>query len=314
MTEPRVSIIMPAHNASKTIAEAVHSALNQSMGNLELIVCDDASNDGTGSILNTIVDKRLKAIRNETNLGAGRSRDKAIELASAPWLAVIDADDRWKPDRLEKLLAATDGQNDVLVFDDLLMCHEKNGVMTPWRPLHGNHAFGTSGDAARNIALGDYITAPRLLIKPLFPSETVKESHIRHSDRKFGEDAEFFLRLAMAGLRFRYFPEALYLYRITPGSATANIGHKAAMRECIESCAAMHDWPPEIQRAFSRKIDMLRCNETLYAIAADMCRGNLQAAIQHGLSNPRALKSLPGRLLRHLGYQFHRMTHGGASR
>src|SRR5690606_165698 len=113
-----VSVVMPAYNAAGTLLESVRSVLSQSMSELELIVCDDASTDATSELLKTIDDPRLKYIRNLSNLGPGASRDNAIDQASAPWIALIDADDVWLPKRLERLLEAAQEAPDRLIFDD----------------------------------------------------------------------------------------------------------------------------------------------------------------------------------------------------
>lgn len=309
-----VSVIMPTYNAESTVLGAVNSILDQTVKNLELIVCDDRSTDGTREVLSSIDDPRLKMLWNDRNLGPGPSRDVAIAASSAPWLAVIDADDEWTHNRLERMLLAAGDRDDIVVFDDLMMCHDSRGAMVPWKALHGTTAFGATGKGARDIEIEQYILAPRLLIKPLIPARIVRTLGIRHSERRFAEDAEFFLHLAMAGLRYRYLPEPLYLYRITPGSATAQAGDRTLMRQCMEFCAGLDGWPQSTKQAFESKIEMLRRNEVLYAIADDVRRGDWVAACRRGISSPAALKMLPGRLIRQIGYQMHRIAHNGAVR
>lgn len=312
MTAPLASIIMPAHNASATISEAVHSVLHQSIKNLELIVCDDASTDSTPHLIDKITDPRVRPIHNPTNLGPGSSRDRAIEAASAPWIAFIDADDAWQPQRLEKLLAAIE-DSDAAIFDDIMTCHDANGHLIPWQPIHGTRAFRGSGKLARHIQIEDYITSPRLLIKPLISTAFIRKHHIRHSNRRFGEDAEFFLRLAAAGARFRYLPEPLYLYRVQPGSATSQASI-SQMRECIQDCENITDWSDSVKDAFQRKIRTLRHNETLYRFAAHLKAGQPASAIRDLAADPAALAILPGRSRRYMAYHAHRILHGGASR
>ena len=313
MKNPVVSVVMPAYNAADTLQESVRSVLSQSMGELELIVCDDASTDATPELLAKINDPRLKCIRNLGNLGAGRSRDRAIEQALAPWVAVIDADDVWLPERLGQLLEAAKGAPDRLIFDDIMICHSSTDGLVPWRVVHGLGAFGGHGLEARDLAIEDYLASPRLLIKPLIPRAAICQSGLRHSSRSFGEDAEYFLRLALAGVGFRYLPEPLYLYRVQPGSATAGAGVEQ-MRECIESCAELEGWSSGVQRAFQHKIESLRHNETLYAVAEHIRRGQFLLAAGQVVSDPAVLGILPRRLVRHLAYQFHRLRYGGGSR
>lgn len=308
-----VSVVMPAYNAAETLLESVRSVLSQSMSELELIVCDDASTDATPELLRTIDDPRLKYIRNPGNLGPGASRDSAIEQASAPWIALIDADDVWLPKRLERLLEAVQEAPDQLIFDDIMTCHSSMSGLVPWRVVHGEDAFGGYGAGVRNLGIEDYLASPRLLIKPLIPLAAIRKAALRHSNRSFGEDAEYFLRLALAGVGFRYLPEPLYLYRVQPGSATARAGVKQ-MRECIEACAALEGWSDSAEEAFRRKIRSLRHNETLYAMAEHMRRGQLLSVARQVISDPAVLSILPRRLLQYLSYQAHRLRYGGASR
>lgn len=99
-----VSVIMPAYNAELHIFEAVHSVLNQTHSNLELIVLDDGSTDNTLKILQSINDSRLILHKNKENQGIVKTLNKAVMLSSGLYIARMDADDVSSPDRLEKQL------------------------------------------------------------------------------------------------------------------------------------------------------------------------------------------------------------------
>ncbi len=304
---------MPTYNSASTLLESVRSVLAQSMSNLELIVCDDASEDDTPNILRAVNDPRLKYIRNQSNLGPGLSRDRAIEQACATWIAVIDADDVWLPERLERLLEVASVAPDRLIFDDIMICHSSVHGLVPWREVHGADAFGGCGIKFRDITIEDYLNSSRLLIKPLIPLAAIRQAGLCHSSRPFGEDAEYFLRLALAGVGFSYLPKPLYLYRVQPGSLTASVGQKQ-MRECIESCAELDGWSDSVRAAFKRKIISLRHNETLYSIIGYIRRGQFFLAAGQFFYDPVVLLILPRRLLRFIAYQLHRLRHGGKSR
>lgn len=313
-SSPLVSVIIPAFNASNTIAQAIESVLCQTMPDLELIVCDDASTDRTQELVKSFQDCRLKYIKNNINLGAGLSRDHAIKYATAPWVALIDADDVWAPNRLEMLLDCAKGYPDSLVFDDILVCHNSvDNILIPWGSLHGVKAFGGNGSKARNLGVESYLASSRLLIKPLIPLSLVREFMICHSKRTFGEDAEYFLKFALVGARFRYLPEPLYLYRVQSGSATAR-SDVGQMRECIEECAAWEGWSISAQEAFKKKIISLRHNEAMYSIVDDVKKGRLFAAIKTFIKKPALIKLFPPRLFKHLMYQLHRLRHNGENR
>ncbi|MGO5542846.1 glycosyltransferase family 2 protein [Blautia sp. HCP3S3_H10_1] len=97
-----VSIIMPSYNTAKYIALAIQSIIEQTYQNWELIIVDDYSTDSTDLIVESIHDSRIKYIKNEKNLGAAACRNKAIRHAKGRWIAFLDSDDKWKPEKLEK--------------------------------------------------------------------------------------------------------------------------------------------------------------------------------------------------------------------
>lgn len=104
MTTPKISVVMPAYNAEKHIAEAIESILNQTFTDFELLIIDDASTDKTFEIAKDYADKdsRIKIIRNTENLNIGGSLNKGISEAKAEIIARMDADDISLPDRFQK--------------------------------------------------------------------------------------------------------------------------------------------------------------------------------------------------------------------
>ncbi len=113
-----VSIIMPAYNAEKTVARAIDSVLAQTYGQWELIVVDDASTDSTWEILTLYAsrDSRIRPLCNEKNRGVSETRSRALRSATGPWVALLDSDDAWLPEKLEKQLALAAAKNCPLVF------------------------------------------------------------------------------------------------------------------------------------------------------------------------------------------------------
>ena len=97
---PSVSVIMAVYNGERHVREAVDSILAQSLNNLELIVVDDASTDATWRVLGSCHDSRLRGLRNPSRLGAAAARNRAIQVAQAPLIAIQDADDVSLPQRL----------------------------------------------------------------------------------------------------------------------------------------------------------------------------------------------------------------------
>lgn len=100
---PLVSVIMPAYRASAYIAEAVRSVMAQTYPNWELLVIDDGSDDDTCAIVEGLAaaDRRIRLLRTPENLGAAGSRNRGLDCAAGEYIAFLDSDDLWLPDKLQ---------------------------------------------------------------------------------------------------------------------------------------------------------------------------------------------------------------------
>lgn len=101
-----VSIIMPSYNTGQFIQETIESVMAQSYTNWELIIVDDCSTDGTDKIVEKyLVDKRIRFMENDKNSGAAVSRNRALCEAKGRWIAFLDSDDLWEPNKLQKQIS-----------------------------------------------------------------------------------------------------------------------------------------------------------------------------------------------------------------
>lgn len=100
-----VSIIMPAYNCDKYIAESIKSVLAQTYTNWELLIVDDCSTDNTKKIIDSFQDSRIRYQYNSQNSGAAVSRNKALAIAKGRYIAFLDSDDTWSEYKLEKQIA-----------------------------------------------------------------------------------------------------------------------------------------------------------------------------------------------------------------
>ena len=101
-----VSVLIPAYNCERTIRRAIESALQQTFQDFELIVVDDGSLDGTLEVVKTIVDPRIKVVRHPENSGEAEARNTAIKSSSGRYLAFLDSDDEWLPEKLSRQMEA----------------------------------------------------------------------------------------------------------------------------------------------------------------------------------------------------------------
>lgn len=101
-----VSIIMPSYNTAGYISETIESVIKQTYANWELIIVDDCSADNTDEVVKPyLTDERIKYLKNEKNSGAAVSRNYALREAKGKWIAFLDSDDLWLPEKLEKQIA-----------------------------------------------------------------------------------------------------------------------------------------------------------------------------------------------------------------
>jgi len=99
-----VSIITPVYNSEKYISDTIKSVLSQTHANWEMIIADDCSKDNTEDIVKHFMDPRITYFKLDKNSGAAIARNKALEKANGKYIAFLDADDIWKPDKIEKQL------------------------------------------------------------------------------------------------------------------------------------------------------------------------------------------------------------------
>ncbi|MGY1769904.1 glycosyltransferase [Blastococcus sp. SYSU D00813] len=112
---PRISVIMAARNAAGSVREAIESVVEQTVDGWELIVVDDASDDGTLNEIRSVGDSRIRVVANARCMGAAASRNLAVAQSRGEYIAVMDADDRSRPTRLALESAFLDRRPDVSV-------------------------------------------------------------------------------------------------------------------------------------------------------------------------------------------------------
>lgn len=101
---PLVSIVMPAYNCGPVLGASVESVRAQTYTHWELLIIDDASTDDTWELMQALAapDARIRIFQNPGNYGTGKTRNLGVEKAAGDWVAFLDSDDLWRPDKLEK--------------------------------------------------------------------------------------------------------------------------------------------------------------------------------------------------------------------
>ena len=125
-----VSIIMPSYNTARYISDSINSVLSQTYNNWELIIIDDCSTDNTIDVVKSFKDSRIILLQNEKNSGAALSRNYALREAKGKWIAFLDSDDVWVPEKLEKQIAFMEENDYAFTFTDYRIC--LNGTWLPY--------------------------------------------------------------------------------------------------------------------------------------------------------------------------------------
>lgn len=121
-----VSIIMPSYNTARFIKDSIDSVLNQTYRNWELIIIDDCSTDESISIIKNINDKRIILLENQENSGAAVSRNYGLRKANGKYIAFLDSDDLWLPEKLENQIRFMESNNYVFTYTCYEQISEEN--------------------------------------------------------------------------------------------------------------------------------------------------------------------------------------------
>ncbi len=235
----KVSVIMANYRGAEHLFAAVTSVLRQSHADLELIVSDDASPDDSLAIVRAAMtgDRRVRLIEAIANAGPAAARNRALDIASGDWVAILDSDDLLHPGRLERLVTAAGQLGADIIADDLVFFGdtvEASGrTLLQSLDLRAPLAVTTglfleaSGESRRVPALG--------YLKPLIRRSLIGAQRYDESLR-IGEDYDFILRLLLSGGRFFVVPDPMYLYR----RHTASISHRLT-EGAVCAMLAAHD-------------------------------------------------------------------------
>ena len=289
---PRVSVVMPTYNLERYVGQAIASVLAQSEASFELLVVDDASTDATRDAVRAFHDDRLRLFVMERNGGQSAARNRALAEARGEWVALIDADDWWAPERLERLLEAADLADAAMVADD---CHLiEDGATRPWGSLlwlHGLHI-----DTPRLIGAAEFVRSDLGPTKPVIRRDVVVRHGIAFDEKLHHvEDFAFGLDCLLAGASLLVVPEAYYFYRARRGARTSDrVGTLREHAEVAERLARDERVrpDPELRRALARVARLDRSGMPYYELVAFIKAGRMASAARVVLRSPGVLQVL----------------------
>ncbi len=207
-----VSIIMPYYKKSKYIEQTINSILNQSIQDFEIIIIDDELSESSFNVLTKLqkIDSRLNVFKNKNNLGAGPSRNKAIDFCKGEYIAFCDCDDLWKPKKLEKQIKLMKDLNLKFSFTSYEIINNEN-LKIGFREAKKNLNFKSLRNSC-DIGLSTVI----------IKKEIFNEKKFRFGKTKTKEDFILWLILAKNGIKITGIKECLVSWRKNPESLSSS--------------------------------------------------------------------------------------------
>ncbi len=209
---------MAAYNAEKTIEKAIDSVLEQTYKNFELIVVNDKSSDKTIDIVNKYqkLDHRIKLINNETNVGVALTRHMGVINANGDWIAILDSDDAWEPDKLRRQVIFQEKSGGKLIFTgSAFMDNEGNRLDSI---LHVPNIINYESLLKQNLISNSSV----LVLKSLHEKNEVFTDSVH-------EDFACWLKILKTGECAYGIDEPLLIYRISSSGKSGNKMKSAIM-------------------------------------------------------------------------------------
>ena len=214
MSSPRLSVIMAVRNGAEHLEEAVASILGQSFRDFEFLIVDDGSDDATPEMLAQLAkgDHRIEIIRNDVSLGPYPSANRALEIARAPLIARMDADDISAPERLARQVAFLEARPDHMVVSSSYRAIDGSG-----RTLYVKRKPADDYCVKWWLRFRMCLEHPATCFRALLPDGSRVKYDESHS---VAQDYELFSRLAQVG-KMAVLPEVLFSYRVHDKNITA---------------------------------------------------------------------------------------------
>lgn len=208
-----ISIITPAYNAEKTILKTIESVRVQTHTHWELIIINDGSQDNTFKVVNSIEDSRIK-IFNYPNGGVATARNRGIEKATGDYIAFLDADDFWTPNKLElQLQALQQNPQANVAYSWTYFLYEATGICSPNEPVN------YQGNVYTQLLLNNFLCSGS---NPLVSRQAINSVGLFDPSFPHCADWDYYLRLA-AKWDFVVVPQHQIYYLQSSNSMTSKV-------------------------------------------------------------------------------------------
>ena len=293
-TRPIVSVVMANFNGAPYLADAIGSACRQSLTDIEIIVSDDASTDGSIDIVKGLManDPRIRLVEAKANAGPAAARNRAILLAKGLWIAVMDSDDLMHPARLETLVTAAKSDGSDIAADDLLIFNSEH-IRLPQTLLKGKWARAPFWvDALTYVRLNRIYGAGPILgyLKPLIRTSLLKRLEGPYDETlRIGEDYDLIMRLLLSKVKYRVYPRLHYFYRKHTHSISHRLNEEVLIRAQAAELQLLRASPymdAEVKRRMAARLRSLSAALTFERILSAAKAGAFLAAARMILAKP----------------------------
>jgi glycosyltransferase involved in cell wall biosynthesis len=219
---PRVSVIIPAHNACALLAETLDSVIAQTYEDWEVIVADDGSTDGTAALA-TGYHPRVGCVCSPRKLGIGGARNLALTRATGELVALLDADDLWLPEYLERQVARYDAA--VVAGEDVGIVSCDAFELGPDGPRAST--YSQRAGWADPVTLTTLLRGNTIFVSAIAPRALIDKLGGFATDCLGTEDYDMWLRILETGRAVLATREPLVLYRIADATVSANVAGMA---------------------------------------------------------------------------------------
>lgn len=191
---PLFSVVIPLYNKKSHVAKCIESVLSQSFDNYELIVIENGSTDGSDEVLAHYNDSRLRVYPFKDNVGVSNARNKGVEIASAPYVTFLDADDWWEPTFLEEMAGLIKRHPDAGIYGTSYWIVK--GSQRKLAPI-GVKADFTEGEINYCKAYAQTLCMPLTSITVAMPKKVFDETGGFNPQLSLGEDFDLWIRIAL---------------------------------------------------------------------------------------------------------------------
>ncbi|MCH2159016.1 MAG: glycosyltransferase [Oleiphilaceae bacterium] len=210
--QPLVSVVVASYNMAPYICQTIHSLINSSYHNIEIVVVDDGSTDDTRQKLAGFLDDQRVTYIFQENSGQTRAKNRGIEVSKGAFIAFCDADDYWVEDKLERQLPLFDDQDVGVVYSEVSYINSEGVIYEKEAPYQRY-----SGNITNKLLVKNFVPFGTAI----FRRECIETSGVFNESYKMGIDWDLWLRFSL-DWKFSFLPSKTYIYREWEGQMSNN--------------------------------------------------------------------------------------------